>query len=70
MCWEVNKIEFNDNPEKYHKIADKDIIVYKIGDVRCDKFFTACQIFHYNIKSITKKVKLILKPFGECGKEI
>lgn len=31
MCWEIKRCKFDKNPEKYHKIAKKDIFVYKIG---------------------------------------
>ena len=39
MCWFINKTEFEDNPNQYHKVAEEDIFVYKIGDVINGKFF-------------------------------
>ena len=34
MCWTIDKELFKNNPENYHKVAEKDIIVYKFGKVR------------------------------------
>lgn len=39
MCWEINKWAYTHNTKKYHKVADKDIFVYKIG-YKVDKGFS------------------------------
>ena len=40
MCWIIDKKLFENNPEDYHKVAKKDIIVYKFGRVKDDNFNT------------------------------
>ena len=69
MCWKINTIKFSKNSDKYHKIADKNIIVYKIGDVRCDNFFSACELYKYKRKFSNKKTKLKLQELSEDGKD-
>ena len=69
MCWQIKRCNFDKNPDKYHKIADENIIVYKIGDVRCDNFFSACEFYKYNRKFSNKKTKLKLQELSEDGKD-
>ena len=38
MCWIIDRELFKNNPENYHKVAEKDIIVYKFGKVREGNF--------------------------------
>ena len=65
MCWIIDKAKFNDNPERYHKIADKDITVYKIGEVFSmldNKFFPYFQRkFSYESYKENSEIKLLLK---------
>lgn len=62
MCWTISKIKFDENPEEYHKIADKNIIVYKIGYLKTDLFGTTfCPYFRgfiYTANSTNKEIKM------------
>lgn len=66
MCWSINKIEFESNPEKYHKIAEEDITVYKFGHILDGKFipYFKCD-FTYTVNSLNEEVKLILEEYDE-----
>ena len=66
MCWKINKKEFDNNPEKYHRIADKDITVYKFGN-RTDNKFNPIFVntFSYSVNSLNKEVKLVLEETDE-----
>ena len=62
MCWSIGIKEFNENPEKYHKIAEEDITVYKFGIKYNKKFLPAYQDdFGYepNIRNDKVEIKLI-----------
>ena len=59
MCWRIEKKLFNKNPEKYHKIAEEDITVYKFGCKIDGKFFPSYYPeFGYEPNSINDKVSL------------
>lgn len=66
MCWEINKKKFDNNPEKYHKIAEEDITVYKFGDVyQDDGNFHPCvhDAFKYRPNVLNKEIKLNLETY-------
>lgn len=61
MCWRIDKKTFKKNPEKYHKIAEEDIVVYKFGLKIDGKFFPSYYPeFGYEPNSINEKVSLKL----------
>ena len=61
MCCEIKKKEFNENPDKYHKVAEKDIEVYKIGCWK-NKGFSPyyCDTFIYKPNIPNKEIKLVM----------
>ena len=60
MCWSIKKIDYESNPEKYHKIADKNITVYKFGHGICNEFHPAFQIsFGYEPNVLKEENKLV-----------
>lgn len=59
MCWRIDKLEFESNPENYHKIAEEDITVYKIGHMFDGKFIPYFKSdFAYTVNSLNEEVKL------------
>lgn len=59
MCWEINKKEFYNKPEKYHKMAEEDIIVYKIGCCTDNEFIPYYyKGFSYRANIPNKDIKL------------
>ena len=66
MCWRIDKKTFKKNPEKYHKIAEEDIVVYKFGWESDGNFFPCYYLeFGYEPNSINEKVSLKLIDKGE-----
>ena len=63
MYWSVNTFRYNANPEGFHHIADKDIEVYKFGDVFEDdgNFHPYNQFFSYKPNVLNKEIKLNLE---------
>lgn len=62
MCWKITKKDFDKNPESYHKIADEDIFVYKIGEEKGGKFFPFYMShFAYYANSLNEEIKLFCK---------
>ena len=62
MCWEINKKKFYNKPEKYHRIAHEDIIIYKFGQVKKNKFYPCTYgNFIYKPNIATKKIKLRIR---------
>lgn len=59
MCWKITKKDFDKNPERYHKIAKKDIFVYKIG-YEADNGFSPYYYkgFSYKANIPNKNIKL------------
>ena len=66
MCWKITKKDFDKNPEKYHRVADKDIVVYKFGN-RTDNNFNPIFVntFSYSVNVLNKEVKLVLEETDE-----
>ena len=59
MCWKIDKKEFKKNPTCYHKIAEEDVVVYKVGYVIDGKFIPYFRHdFTYTANSLSKEVKL------------
>ena len=59
MCWEINKKKFNKKPEKYRKVAKKDIEVYKIGFEEDNGFSPYYrQDFIYKANSLNDEISL------------
>ena len=62
MCWTINKDKFSENPDKYHKVAEEDIVVYKVGKNKGGKFFPFfVDNFPYIAHNTNEKVKLVLE---------
>ena len=64
MCWTIDKNEFVKFPKSYHKIADKDIEVYKLGNISEDdncfhSYFKKC--FSYKPNVLNEEIKLNLE---------
>ena len=64
MCWTIDKNEFVKFPKSYHKIADKDIFVYKYGKVSEDDncfhpYVKKC--FSYKPNVLNEKIKINLE---------
>ena len=59
MCWYINKDKFEKSPEDFHKIADKDLTVYKLG-YRDEEIFTPYYeyCFKYEPNVLNKEIKL------------
>ena len=55
MCWQINKIDYEKNPEKYHKIAEEDITVYKFGNEIGNEFSPAYQVDFCYKANVTNK---------------
>ena len=60
MCWQIKRCKFDKNPDKYHKIAEKDIIVYKFGNVSKEDncfhpYFKKC--FSYKSNVLNEEIK-------------
>ena len=71
MCWKINKKLFDKYPEKYHRIADKDITVYKFGKVIEKIFYPFFQDnFYYKPNVLNDKIKLALIINREYGYSI
>ena len=67
MCWKIDKKEFKSNPEKYHKVAEEDIVVYKFGKEIDKKFFPSYKInFGYEPNYLSDKVEIKLNKDGVC----
>ena len=59
MCWKIDKKEFKKNPTCYHKIAEEDVVVYKVGGVIDGKFIPYFRHdFVYTANALNKEVKL------------
>ena len=59
MCWIINKKAFEANPERYHNIAQEDIIVYKVGYKKYNKFRPFYKkMFSYKAKSLNDEISL------------
>lgn len=61
MCWKIN---FGENPEKYHKVAEEDIIVFKFGFFNKEKsffnpYFMLDTVYIPNVRS--KEIELTIK---------
>ena len=66
MCWKIIKKNFDKNPEKYHRIADKDITVYKFGERTDDKFYPIFQYkYGYSLNALNKEIRLVLEETDE-----
>ena len=64
MCWKINKIEYETNINQCHKIADMDIIVYKMGNVweNDNTFYPAFIMdFIYEPNILNKETNLIIR---------
>ena len=62
MCWKIAKKDFDKNPEKYHRVADKDIVVYKFGNRTDNKFNPICRDrYGYSRQVFNKEVELVLE---------
>ena len=62
MCWKIKEIEFNKNPESYHKVAEEDITVYKFGYAFFDEFLPAFHLsFSYNANVLNSKEDISCK---------
>lgn len=61
MCWCVNKINFIEKPNEFHKTATEDIVVYKFGYVKDEKFYPFVKKdFFYKPNIINEEIKLVL----------
>lgn len=70
MCWKIKKEVFDKNPEKYHKIAEEDIVVYKFGEKRDNTFFSFYQTnFGYEPNKPNKIIKLEWLEFNQVIRE-
>ena len=70
MCWSINKIECESNPEKYHKIAEEDITVYKFGVQNSNIFLSIYQTnFWYEPNKSNKLIKLEWLEFNQVIRE-
>ena len=59
MCWRIDKVEYEKNPNCYHKVAEEDVIVYKLGRIIDGKFIPYFKCFFaYTANSLNKEVKL------------
>lgn len=59
MCWTIIKKNSDDNAKKYHNIAKKDIIVYKIGVKNYNNFRSYIYSdFHYKTNSLNDEISL------------
>ena len=68
MCWRIDKVEYEKNPNCYHKVAEEDVIVYKVGKLMNGKFFPSYYSeFGYEPNSNNDKVSLkLIKKGGTC----
>lgn len=68
MCWKIENHKYFNNPEKYHKISEEDIVVYKFGWENDGKFFPSYYPeFGYEPNSINDKVSLkVIKEGRVC----
>lgn len=66
MCWYISENSFIKNPEKYHKIAVKDIVVYKFGNVK-EKVFSSSffSLFPYKPDVINEHEELSYIKMGK-----
>ena len=60
MCWMINKVVYDKNPEKYHKVAEEDKIVYNFGYVDNNIFQPCYSMTSYEPNKIKRNKKLIL----------
>ena len=59
MCWMIKKLAYCRDSKKYHKIAEKDITVYKIGYDSGNEFYPAFQTrYGYEPNVIKEGIKL------------
>ena len=59
MCWRIDKLAYCRDSKKYHKIADKNIIVYKIGYRVGNEFHPSFQTrFGYEPNVLKEEIKL------------
>ena len=65
MCWFINKTEFEDNPNQYHKVAEEDIFVYKIGDVIDNEFHPKIyNKFAYKPEVLNEDISLLFNEYS------
>ena len=61
MCWIINKVVYEKNHEKYHKVASEDKIVYNFGYVEKNIFHPYYySMISYESNKIQRNKKLIL----------
>lgn len=64
MCWIINKVVYEKNHEKYHKVASEDKIVYKFGYVNNNIFHPSCYSeFGYEANVSNNKVDIKVLSF-------
>lgn len=67
MCWTIDKEKFEANSERYHHIAEEDIIVYKFGYKKHNKFNPMYrQEFIYKTNSLNDEISLHMDSRDEC----
>ena len=70
MCWQIRKEEFDKNPDKYHKVAKEDIVVYKFGVQNSNIFLSIYQTnFWYEPNKSNKLIKLEWLEFNQVIRE-
>ena len=68
MCWRIDKVEYEKNPNCYHKVAEEDVIVYKFGYKKYNKFNPMYrQEFIYKTNSLNDEISLHMESrHDEC----